>query len=207
MTRSDRAPAAGPAAPSPERAERRERLSAIFHGVLAGDRRDLDRLVAELTPLLWRVARATGLDAASCEDVVQQTWLTLLGRGEQIRTADAMLGWLVTVARREALRVHSTQNRTRPVADQALDPVPDDGPPVDDVIVTDERRRVLWRVVRQLPERCVQLLQVIAFSDRPDYATIAVALGMPKGSIGPTRGRCLAKLRELLSAQQDWSWR
>jgi RNA polymerase sigma factor (sigma-70 family) len=190
-----------------ERQERRERLSAIFKGVLAGDRGDFDRLVVELTPMLWRVARSTGLDGASCEDVVQQTWLTLLGHRQQIHTPDAMIGWLVTVTRREAVRVRSAQSRTRPAVDDLLEPVADGGPSMEDLLVADERRRVLWSVIRKLPQRCIQLLQVIAFSDRPDYARTAAALGMPKGSIGPTRGRCLAKLRELLAQQPDWSAR
>lgn len=58
----------------------------------------------------------------------------------------------------------------------------------------------LWSAVRRLAERCQRLLRVIAFEDRPDYARIAADLGMPVGSIGPTRNRCLAKLRALLDA-------
>ena len=56
----------------------------------------------------------------------------------------------------------------------------------------------------ELPERCRRLLRVIAFADRPDYAAVAEALGMPVGSIGPTRGRCLAKLRAQLAADPAW---
>jgi len=66
---------------------------------------------------------------------------------------------------------------------------------------TDSR---LWQHVAGLPERCRALLRVIAFADRPDYSSVAEALGMPVGSIGPTRGRCLAKLRQLLSADPAW---
>ena len=63
---------------------------------------------------------------------------------------------------------------------------------------------VLWTHVQDLSERCRRLLAVIAFADRPDYAAIAEALGMPVGSIGPTRGRCLAKLRAALEADPTW---
>ena len=68
----------------------------------------------------------------------------------------------------------------------------------------DERQRRLWEHVKALPERCRQLLSVIAFADRPDYARLAEALGMPVGSIGPTRGRCLAKLRDVLTGDPRW---
>ena len=204
MTTSDQAAAAGAPARPPQPPGR---LSAIFCRVVAGDRRAIDELVVELTPMLWRVARSTGLDPASCEDVVQQSWLTLLGHLHRIRTAEAVAAWLVTVTRREAVRVFTAQGRTRPVEEQMLAGVPDGDPSVEDAMVTGERRRVLWRAIGRLPRRCVQLLQVVAFSDRPDYAAIAGALGMPMGSIGPTRGRCLAKLRELLAAEPEWSWR
>ena len=65
----------------------------------------------------------------------------------------------------------------------------------------------LWRHIAALPERCRALLRVIAFADRPDYAELALALGMPQGSIGPTRGRCLAKLRVALAADPSWETR
>ena len=62
----------------------------------------------------------------------------------------------------------------------------------------------LWQHIAQLSERCRALLRVIAFADRPDYAAVAEALGMPVGSIGPTRGRCLAKLRQQLANDPAW---
>jgi RNA polymerase sigma factor (sigma-70 family) len=190
----------------PARAERRERLDGLMRGALTGNRDDLDAVVAELTPMLWRVARSLGLDAADGEDVVQTTWLTLLTHIDQIRTPEALVGWLTTVTRREALRVATGRSREKPIGTEDLAPIPDGGPPVDSSIVDEERRVVLWRVIHELPERCIRLLQVVAFSDRPSYAAVAEGLGMPKGSIGPTRGRCLDKLRTLLLSQPDWSW-
>ena len=70
-----------------------------------------------------------------------------------------------------------------------------------------EDQRSLWRSVSRLSERCQALLRIIAFVDRPDYGAVSEALGMPVGSIGPTRGRCLAKLRSLLTADPSWSTR
>ncbi len=183
-----------------------EQLAAVFRDAVEGRREALDHLVRQLTPLLWRVARSTGLDTAACEDVVQQTWLRLIGHLDRIHTPQALTGWLVTVTRREAVRVQIAQQRTGHAADHTLDQLPDGRAPVEDTVADTERGRVLWRVIARLPKRCVQLLQVIAFSERPDYAGIAAALGMPTGSIGPTRGRCLGKLRQLLAADPEWSW-
>jgi DNA-directed RNA polymerase specialized sigma24 family protein len=66
--------------------------------------------------------------------------------------------------------------------------------------MVDDQRRTLWAAIRQLSPRCQELLRIVAFAPRPDYAAVAAGLGMPIGSIGPTRGRCLAKLRALLPA-------
>ena len=65
------------------------------------------------------------------------------------------------------------------------------------IIIEDQHRR-LWAAFRQLSPRCQELLRIVAFVPRPDYATVAAELGMQIGSIGPTRGRCLAKLRAVL---------
>ncbi len=81
---------------------------------------------------------------------------------------------------------------------------PDSSHSVEDEVVRDDVQNRLWHHISQLPERCRALLRVIAFADRPDYADLAKALDMPQGSIGPTRGRCLAKLR--LSLANDPSW-
>jgi DNA-directed RNA polymerase specialized sigma24 family protein len=71
-------------------------------------------------------------------------------------------------------------------------------------VLRDDGDGRLWQHIAQLSERCQALLRVIAFADRPDYASVARALGMPIGSIGPTRGRCLAKLRQQLAADAAW---
>ena len=78
---------------------------------------------------------------------------------------------------------------------------------IEDTVLRDETDGRLWRHIAGLPERCRTLLRVIAFADRPDYAELARALGMPQGSIGPTRGRCLAKLRLALAQDPNWEHR
>lgn len=185
------------------------RLGELLDAARGGaDRAALNAIVAELSPLLWQVARAQGLDRDSAEDVVQTTWLSLLRHLDTIRSAPALTGWLVTVTKREAWRVRRAARGERPLDDYTEATLPDPEPLPDEQLVSDDRRQALWRAVRQLPARCQELLRVVAFVHRPDYTELAVSLGMPAGSIGPTRGRCLAKLRQILHAvDPTWSAR
>jgi RNA polymerase sigma factor (sigma-70 family) len=181
-----------------------ERMAELFEAAQAGERSALDTLVRELTPLLWQVARAQGLDRDSASDVVQTTWLELLGALHKIHTPVALTGWLVTVARRESWRVRRT-GRAEPAEECGT--LADPGPAPDESVLDYDRSRRLWAAVDGLPQRCRTLLRVIAFAARPDYVAVSRALGMPVGSIGPTRGRCLAKLRTLLAADPSGGWR
>jgi RNA polymerase sigma factor (sigma-70 family) len=171
-----------------------------FRRWLDGEAAALDELVRTLTPVLWQVVRAYGLDRHQAEDVVQTTWLSLVRKRDTIEDPQAVSSWLTTTARREAWRVSRTSGRLIPVEDDDLVREAEVSPGVDaDVVAADERER-LWATVGDLSPRCQRLLRIIAFEDRPDYAGIARDLEMPVGSIGPTRGRCLAKLKELLAA-------
>jgi RNA polymerase sigma factor (sigma-70 family) len=162
-----------------------------------GDQRAWDELVDEHTRLLWSVARSFRLDAADANDVVQTTWLRLVEHLDRIEDPTRLVGWLVTTARREAMRVLRRSGRERPVVeDTALDR-PDDAPPVDTGLLLDERDQALWQAFDRLGEKCQQLLR-IAVADPQAYDEIAVVLDMPVGSIGPTRRRCLTQLERLL---------
>jgi RNA polymerase sigma factor (sigma-70 family) len=161
----------------------------------AGDDAALDELVRMMSPVLWHVVRATGLDREAAEDVVQNTWLTLVRSAESVRDAQAITRWLCTAARREAWRVSKAATRTRPVEDEVLDArMPVQISPEAEV-VSDDEKALLWRALSRLPERCQKLLRIVAWEPRPDYSSVAEGLDMPIGSIGPTRRRCLDKLR------------
>lgn len=161
----------------------------------------IDRLVRLVSPLLWHTARHCGLSAAEAEDSVQQTFLTLVRRADSISDPLAVIRWLTVTLRRQAWRDRANAGARQGVE---LDDVqlPTQPSAESMAVLTDEQQR-LWAHVSALPERCRQLLAVIAFAPRPDYAAIAKNLGMPVGSIGPTRGRCLQKLRARLG--EDWS--
>ncbi len=184
------------------RAERTARLSAALDRARQGETGALDVVVRELNPLLWHVARSQGLTVTEAADVVQTAWLELVGRLEVIRTPAALSGWLVTVTKREAWRVSRLSRRT--VATELPD-LPDEAAVIDRGLLADQRDRALWRCFQQLTERCQTLLRVVANVERPDYQQISEAMEMPVGSIGPTRGRCLAKLRELLLADPGFA--
>jgi RNA polymerase sigma factor (sigma-70 family) len=188
------------------------RATDAFTRYRDGDRPALDELVATVTPLLWRTVRETGLDAATSEDVIQTVWLALLRKAESIREPGTVVKWLITTSRREAWRVgkrvRAEAGRTAGVLgvddEEQLDlPVQRDELPDETVFRTTEQRR-LWEHVQLLPQRCRQQISEIAFADRTDYDHIAETLGKPVGTNGPTRGRCLAKLRDQLASDPEW---
>jgi RNA polymerase sigma factor (sigma-70 family) len=161
-----------------------------------------------LTPILWHTARASRLDSATAEDVLQTVWLTLVRKADTITEPLAILQWLVVTTKRETWRVAKSQTRTRPEdLESSGTSVSDPSADVEAEVIRSETQSTLWHHIDQLPERCRTLLRVIAFADRPDYADLAKALDMPQGSIGPTRGRCLAKLRLLLANDPAWETR
>lgn len=183
------------APPEPTRWEAAADLFALWR---EGHSRAMDDLVRLMTPVLWHVVRAYGLDHALAQDVVQTTWLTLVRRHESITEPRAVSGWLTTCARREAWRVSRLQRRADPTEAEYLEPrLPAQESAEDEAARSDESHQ-LWRAVSQLNERCQRLLRIVAFEERPDYARIAQDLSMPIGSIGPTRQRCLGKLRSLV---------
>ncbi len=162
-----------------------------------GDATALDRLVRLLTPVLWHLVRAYGLERPTAEDVVQATWLALFRNATAIRDPQAVVRWTTTTARREAWRASR--------ADRREDKVEPDPSRPDERVLAARDVHTLWRNVRQLSERCQRLLRVIAFEDRPDYASLSLQLGMPLGGVGPTRRRCLDKLRDRLAHDPEWS--
>jgi RNA polymerase sigma factor (sigma-70 family) len=177
--------------------------ASAFERWRAGDAVALDELVRLMTPVLWHVVRAYRLSAEVAEDVVQSTWLALVRSRDTIQEATAVGGWLTTTARREAWKTAKATGRGIPVEEHELTRrLPDEDSPEDDVVRRDDETR-LWLAVERLSERCQALLRIVAFEHRPDYARIASDLGMPVGSIGPTRGRCLLKLRALLEGGND----
>ena len=133
---------------------------------------------------------------------MQTTWLALVRSGETIADPQAVAGWLCTAARREAWRVARQSARQQPGRRTRPSPgtCPTSRPPSSRSCstTTTPGSGPAWS---RLPERCQRLLRIVAAEPRPDYSAIAADLDMPVGSIGPTRGRCLEKLRrELVQA-------
>jgi RNA polymerase sigma factor (sigma-70 family) len=177
--------------------------ASAFERWAGGDAVALDDLVRLMTPVLWHVVRAYRLPSEVAEDVVQTTWLALVRTRSSIHEPAAIGGWLTTTARREAWRVAKASGRGIPVEDEELARrLPDEGSAEAEVVRRDVDAR-LWQAVERLSDRCQALLRIVAFEHRPDYTQIAADLGMPVGSIGPTRGRCLTKLRALIQNGDD----
>jgi RNA polymerase sigma factor (sigma-70 family) len=167
----------------------------------AGDQAAWNALVERYTRLVWSVARAHRLSGTDAADVVQMTWLLLVENLDQIRDPERLPGWLATTARRECLRTIRLRNRELPSEpdDSYWDAPDEDAEPLDARLLAEERDAVLWGCFQRLPGRCQGLLRVLMTSPSPSYAEVSAALDLPIGSIGPTRGRCLDRLRELVA--------
>jgi RNA polymerase sigma factor (sigma-70 family) len=164
----------------------------------AGDQSAWDALTGRYTNLLWSVARAMRLTEADAADAVQATWLRLVEKLGTIRDPERLPGWLATTVRRECLAL--LRQRTKVVPTEDFDDVPGgDATAVDEGLLLQERDAALWRAFDQISAQCRALLRVLMADPPPSYATVAVALDMPVGGIGPTRQRCLAMLRRIMA--------
>ncbi|KQY57763.1 MULTISPECIES: sigma-70 family RNA polymerase sigma factor [unclassified Nocardioides] len=194
-----------PRAPTQSAGQVWAEASACFRAWTDGETGELglSGLVRVMTPVLWHVVRSYRLPHELAEDVVQTTWLALVRRRDAIEDPVAIGGWLTTTARREAWRVSKLKNQAIPVEDEEIAfRLPRQRSAESHAVEADESSQ-LWRVVDELPDRCRRLLRIVAFENRPDYTHVAQTLDMPVGSIGPTRSRCLAKLRIALMQIDD----
>jgi RNA polymerase sigma factor (sigma-70 family) len=159
-----------------------------------GDREAWNGLVDQFTGLIWAVARGHRLSDADAGDVVQTTWLRLVEHLDRLQEPERVGAWLATTARRECLKVLSRGSRMRPTEHEFLDvePVEFDA---DARLFVKERDAALWLAFQRLSDACQELLRILMSDPPPAYEDVAAALGRPIGSIGPTRGRCLERLR------------
>ncbi len=187
------------APPPPAAASPWDVAARAFAAWRGGDAAAFDDLVRALTSTLWHVARAYGLSREAAEDVVQSSWLALVRSADSVSDPQAVGGWLVTTTRRAAWREVARSPRPVPGTQEALERRPDRAD-VEGEALAGLDAGAVWDAVAALTARCQRLLRVVAFDERPDYARLAADLGMPIGSIGPTRRRCLDKLRASLAA-------
>jgi RNA polymerase sigma factor (sigma-70 family) len=176
----------------------------LVRGAAGGDEVAWRGLVARFSGLVWAIARAHRLGNADAADVFQTTWLRLAEHIGRIEHPDRVGAWIATAARRECLQSLRSSAKVVLTDDaERLDLTPAGGNPTEDAVLAAEQEKedadraaALWRAFSRLPSRCRELLRVLMASPPPSYAEVAAALGLPLGSIGPTRARCLARLRE-----------
>jgi RNA polymerase sigma factor (sigma-70 family) len=168
-----------------------------------GDKAAWQALVQRFSGLVWSITRAYHLSRADAADVSQTTWLRLAEHIDKINNPERVGAWLATAARRECLQNIRANARTTPTEDMTRfdDPGGADNPTEEEVLRAEseredaDRAKVIWRAVARMPLRCRQLLRILMASPPPSYAEVAAALDLPVGSIGPTRARCLQRLR------------
>jgi RNA polymerase sigma factor (sigma-70 family) len=177
-------------------------LSTLVPAAREGDQHAWDAIVDRFLPLVSAIVRRHRLSEADGDDVSQTVWLRLVEHLGDLREADALPGWIRTTTRNECLRRLAARGRVRPVDpqdDRGLDAVELDV--ADEELLAAERRQLLREALAELPAARRELL-VLLLTDPPvGYEEISRLLGMPVGSIGPTRARALEQLRRTRALQ------
>lgn len=172
---------------------RRDDITTLVLGAKRGDQAAWDALVARFGVTIRAVARRHRLSQADQDDVAQRTWLLLVEHLHSIRDPRALAQWLATTARRECLRVLEASRREIPVDD--LPAEQSDPGLVHEEAARAERGAALRRAVDVLPGRQRTLMRTLLAHPNSTFDEMSSALGIPRGSLGPTHGRCVARLR------------
>jgi RNA polymerase sigma factor (sigma-70 family) len=186
-------------------------LSDLVAGALAGDQAAWDALVVRLERVVWKAVNMMTYDPDVRADAFGATWLRLAERLDQIREPEKLPGWLTTTACnevRQILRHRGRQHHSLDTLESAgshaaggvLDALVADADHAGELIA-DERRREVRAAFNRLDEQCRELLTVLLLADPPvPYEEASARLGRPVGALGPSRRRCLEKMRTLLEA-------
>ena len=165
---------------------------------LDGDRRAWEEVVARYKGVAWKVISTFDLGVEDRNDVFAATFFRLFERLTSIREPEKLPGWIATTTRNEALSLLRSRRRERPAAwvgeEHHTMAVPDPDP-TDERLLEDELRAAVRDAFADLAPECRELL-ALASADPPlSYDDIAEITGRPRGSLGPTRQRCLDRLR------------
>ncbi|MFI1918376.1 RNA polymerase sigma factor [Nocardia sp. NPDC020380] len=156
-------------------------------------------LIDEYSPLVRAITRTFRMANHDRDDVYQSTWANVFTHLADLQSPDRLTAWLATTTRRECLKQIKRSTRDIPIGDSTTLEVADHE---SEATVHQVFRRVAGEEVREafrrLPERDQRLLGLLVSDNAPNYDSVSVQLGLPRGSIGPLRGRALVRLRGLL---------
>lgn len=188
--------------PEPEHGREQEHLSDqhMLRACRAGDQQAWAQLLAQYERLVYSIPRNYGLSQDDAADIAQLTFTALLESLDSIQDEQRLGAWLATVARRHSWRLIERGKREQ---SEAVAPIPETAPLLgrsnEDQIERWELTEWLHRGLTLLNERCRELLIALYFeTEKPQYTEIAERIGIPVGSVGPTRARCLERMRQLL---------
>jgi RNA polymerase sigma factor (sigma-70 family) len=187
-------------------AARREALEALADGDLArrcadGDELAWETMVRRYRRLVYAVPNRARLPEDQIEEVFHQTFAKLAERIGTIRDVDRVRSWIVTTARRHTIDFIRARQGSRMVdmEDDAIASIPDDEEQAPEALERLERQHMVRQALLRIGERCRRLLSALFYrtgDDLPSYDVVSDELAIPVGSIGPTRARCLKKLRD-----------
>lgn len=172
-----------------------EDVADVVRRAAGGDEASWHRLVEDFSSLVWSVALRQGLSRADAGEAVQMTFLRLVENLGRLREPEAVGGWLATTARRESWRI--ARRGGREIVVETEPEVESGEPGPEELALGSERARAVRAAFGELSERCAKLLELVVVLALP-YSQVSSMLEMPIGSIGPTRARCLDRLRALL---------
>jgi RNA polymerase sigma factor (sigma-70 family) len=177
-------------------------VARLLRRAAVGDTRAWERLVDKFGRLIWSITRDFNLKESDAADVFQTTWMRLIEHVDRIEHPDRVGSWLAATARNECLRCLATHKRLVLITEEdvVLDDRAEHGAEVDEALLAGERAQTVRAAMAHLPQRGQRLLELLMADPPVSYAEISDELGLPVGSIGPTRGRLLARLRGLLEA-------
>jgi RNA polymerase sigma factor (sigma-70 family) len=172
-------------------------VGALVARVGNGDQDAWNEIIERYAPLVWSICVRHQLSRPDIDDVGQGVWLLLVENIGKLRDAAALPGWLATTTKHECLRVLRAAQRhdhaDLPPEEQM--PVDPDAATIEQEIILAERNAALRAAFAELASTCHQLLSLLITDPPHSYVDISTRLGVPMGSIGPKRARCLERLR------------